>query len=283
MLNSWLQFSDGTHEMPNPWFDLPAEGSEKLVLPMDEPYVDAHNRIYKAISKKTAKRKEKHTREARKLGEVETLQKVSKSSTYKNVRIDTTELPEPFGGRRDADVVILLANPKSEVKVARRPNEHQRGIIREGLVSPEGGDFFAITDEFKGTGAYDWWYPKLADLVEKEGLGVEKVSKSIQTIELHGYHSLKFVSPMVNFPSQAYQFQLVRQAIQRGALIVIPWTVNFWQASVPELADPELLAEAKCEVVLGKPPYRRAGLTETLLEDGGYDRVVQKLKSHRFY
>jgi len=251
--------------MRNPWQDLPKQ--PPYILKVDQDYIDAHNSLYHQISKGTEKRK-------RKLGGDNS---EKRTTTYENVRIHHTAIPEPFGGRRNAPVVILLANPKAELNPQKRPNSKQTKIIRDGLVSPKGQPFFAITDSFKGTGAYEWWQPRLAQLCDEVGFDV--VVNNIQVIELHGYHSLKFTSPMKEFPSQAYQFFLVRKAIERGALIVIPWAVKHWQASVPELMKKEVLARTGAEVVLGKPPYRQAGITRTLLERGGYNKVVSKLRS----
>jgi hypothetical protein len=251
--------------MRNPWHDLPKK--PPFILKVDEEYIKAHNDLYRQISRETEKRNER-------LGKAKS---EKRNTTYEKVRIHDTAIPEPFAGRRNAPVVILLANPKAELSPDKRPNSEQTEIIRAGLVSPNGQHFFAITDAFKGTGAYGWWQPKLTQLCDE--VGFDAVVNNIQVIELHGYHSLEFVSPMKEFPSQEYQFYLVRKAIKRGALIVIPWTVKYWQASVPELMDKKKLAKTGADVVLGRPPYRQAGITETLLEDGGYKKVVRKLRS----
>ena len=236
--------------MRNPWLDLPAKAP--YVLPIDKPYVDAHNANLKDLESKVV-------REA--------------------FHIHLEAIPEPFSGRREAPVVILLANPKHEKNPKKPLSKAQRERIREGLVSSKGQPFVAILDEFKGTGAYKWWFPKLRDLCNE--VGVEVVANNIQVIELHGYHSLSFRPPVRNFPSQQYQFYLVEQAIKRGAIIVIPWAIKHWHASMPELKDRKYLAKFGCEVVRGTYPFRRAGLTPTLLERGGYAKVLKRLRMHQ--
>ena len=234
--------------MRNPWLDLPTK--RPFVLPIDKPYVDAHNKNLTGLTSKTSR---------------------------EMARIHLTAIPEPFSGRRDAPVVILLANPKHETKPKQRLSKAQRDRIREGLTAPKGQPFFAIHDEFKGTGAHKWWYPKLRDLCDE--VGTDVVANNIQVIELHGYHSLSFRPPVRNFPSQQYQFYLVEQAIKRGAVIVIPWAIKHWHASMPELKDKKYLSQYGCEVVLGTYPFRKAGLTQNLLERGGYSKVLKRLKA----
>ena len=251
--------------MRNPWFDLPEKAP--FLLPIDRPYVEAHNKLLKQTSNETSARRFNKG----------IIVDDEQLSTYDRVRIHAEAIPEPFSGIRSAPIVILLANPKLEVDPKKRPNAAQAALIKKGLTSPIGLPFFAISDEFKGTGAHNWWWPKLEQLCGD--VGFDTVANNIQVIELHGYHSLKYMSPMRNFPSQEFQFYLVRQAIERGALIVVPWTVKHWQASVPELMDKQLLRETGAEVVTGRPPYRQAGITKTLLQPGGYLKVVRRLRS----
>jgi hypothetical protein len=47
---------------------------------------------------------------------------------------------------------------------------------------------------------------------------------------------------------------------------------------MPELKDKKYLARYGCEVVLGTHT-RRAGLTQNLLERGGYSKVLKRLKA----
>ena len=58
-------------------------------------------------------------------------------------------------------------------------------------------------------------------------------------IEFHGYHSKSWIAPLVTFPSQHFGFRLVRQAMDRGALIVLGQAMRYWYAAVPGLHDYE--------------------------------------------
>lgn len=248
--------------MNNPWIDLPKEPD--YVLPDDRPYIEAHNALFKEISDETARRRASQG-----------LPPQPGRTTFENAQIHLDHLPAPFAGRHDAPVVILLANPRRDPKNSEL-TAAQLQRCRDALTAPEGTEFFPVAQEFKGTPGYNWWTARLQHLIDT--VGENAVLNGVQTIELHGYHSLSYVAPMRNFPSQDYTFWRVEQAIERGSLFVMPWTIRHWKASVPDLMNREKLADFGSDVVLGRPPYRRAEVSPKFLEDGGFDKVVERLK-----
>lgn len=68
-------------------------------------------------------------------------------------------------------------------------------------------------------------------------------------IEFHGYHSQKWKPLPAILPSQQYGFDLVSQAIDRGAVIVILRTEKPWKVAVPRLGSYARLAVAKVPLV----------------------------------
>ncbi|WP_052868676.1 hypothetical protein [Streptomyces niger] len=54
-------------------------------------------------------------------------------------------------------------------------------------------------------------------------------------MRFHGYHSEAWRILPVTLPSQAFTFDLVRQAIRRDAVIVLGRVATAWQVAVPEL------------------------------------------------
>ena len=91
------------------------------------------------------------------------------------------------------------------------------------------------------------WYigPDLAALFfgvrspgrEERPPGVPIFARRLLRVELHGYHPREWVIPRVISPSQRYGFELVRAAMDRGAVIVVARCMRHWHAAVPDLGN----------------------------------------------
>lgn len=184
----------------NPWKAIPTEAP--YVPAEDAPYVFEYNRA-------TKKRDE---------------------------QIDTKVLPDPFSGRRDAPVVVLMNNPG----LGPNDRQHARSIryaklLREDLASPQPDRHFHLTDPTEGPG-WCWWQQACKDLIDDVGL--EDLSQNLLNIDFSPYHSKTFSQrhARVRFPSQMFTFQLVQQAIDREALVICMRGWSNWLCAVPRLA-----------------------------------------------
>lgn len=185
---------------PNPWRDLPTEPD--FVLEQDREIVAAHN-----------------------------------AATTDEHRLQLHVLPEPFMGPRDAPVVLLNLNPGYHPSdVANYAQLRRASVIRGALVHELDDDeaFYFLTEEFEGTGGWNWWTRKLNPLIQKVGL--TSARRGIQVIEYAPYKSARYKSPGKILPSQIYTFNLVREAVTRDALVVVMRHHDEWLRSVPELA-----------------------------------------------
>jgi hypothetical protein len=186
----------------NPWTRIPT--SAPFVLPEDAPFVRAFNGI-------------------------------CDQDGDKQHLLNLNFPPSPFVGFHDAPLVVLLANPllvadSLPEKLEPRFLENAfRGITSEG-----GTAFWPVLDEWKETQSAQWWRPRTADLMDALG-SYEALSRKLLSIDLHGYNSLHWSTPYANFPSQAFSFYLVQEAINREATIVIARCWREWYAAVPEL------------------------------------------------
>lgn len=148
-------------------------------------------------------------------------------------RIDTHLLPEPFFGRRDAPVVILLLNPG----LGSNDREHHENrrfaeILLADLHSPNPAHHFHLSDPTQGPG-HSWWNRACRELIKD--VGHERVSRGLLSIEFSPYHSQVFAHAHMRLPSQIFGFELVRQAIARQANIVCMRGLRIWTGAVPEL------------------------------------------------
>lgn len=153
-------------------------------------------------------------------------------------RLDT--LPEPYMGSLDAPVVLLNLNPGfHHSDLTNYGSEPRASMMRQSLTHqlPPEEAFYFLTEEFKGTGGWGWWYKKLKPLIKEVGL--DRVRRGIQVIEYVPYKSQRFYGFKGRMPSQVYSFHLAHQAVERGASVVAMRRSKDWVSVVPGLAERE--------------------------------------------
>ena len=102
---------------------------------------------------------------------------------------------------------------------------------------------FCLDKEYAHKSPY--WSNKLKPLTDV--LGKKVVARKVAKIQYFPYHSQKF-KPLYKsllkeesfvsyLPSQHYNFWLVRKAIVRNALIIIPRSRKYWFQAIPELKN----------------------------------------------
>ena len=192
---------------PNPWPALPTQ--PPFVLPEDRPALEAFNRAPRQLIKG-------------------------------DFRVETRMLPEPFVGRLNAPIIILLLNPgiAAEPAVAEEDLRlHQdpefREIVRRchrQAATPYPNYFFdpAVT----GPGAR-WNGRVLRRLVGE--FGAPSVANGVTALEYFPYHSLRFAHRRLRVPSQQFTFDALRAAIQRDAVVFVTRGKAAWEEAVPEL------------------------------------------------
>ena len=65
--------------------------------------------------------------------------------------------------------------------------------------------------------------------------GLEAVTENLLVVEWFPYHSVKFKEMPSILPSQQFGFELVHEAIKRGALVVAMRSRRRWESTIPEL------------------------------------------------
>jgi len=225
--------------MLNPWLRLPKVGP--FVLPEDAPFVEEFNSV-----------QGRH------------------SEHFLDLRLP----PNPFSGLHDAPVVILLANPgigDSDLRVQRK--QENLNLLHDAIKTPGGTPFIWLSDVGQHLSPEQWWQSRTRDLKKIVGSDEELATKLL-LVELHGYHSKSWSAPLRNFPSQAYGFELVQDAMKRNATIIAARCQEYWFASIPGLRKYKRLVPK-----LNSP--RSAYLSKSNLGDEGFALVEQALKRHK--
>jgi hypothetical protein len=115
----------------------------------------------------------------------------------------------------------LSNNPgfsEEEEKLRYKQDEDFRGLMRKNLQHESlEWPFLYLHPSFGGTGRR-WWSSKLMPLIEKFSERI--VSQSILNVVFFPYPSCRFRHLKCDVPSRAYGFELVRQAMERDAVII---------------------------------------------------------------
>lgn len=177
--------------------------------------------------------------------------------------LHTGRMPEPRSGPRNAPLVLLQINPSYRTADQAEPLtladiERQRAALADES-APHG--CLAHGDA--------WWMRAFAHPLARYGR--EPVARRVCSIEYFPYPSLRFEHAHVRLPSQTYQFELVREALARDALIVVTRGLQLWLGAVPELA-----ARLDRNVLLSRNP-QRVSLSPGNLPEGGFERVLAAL------
>lgn len=195
---------------PNPWSLLPEQ--PPFVLPADEVAIRSFN---------------------------------EKASENHKLRIDDI-LPEPFVGTPDAPVVLLGNNPG--FKAERVPIKREAAFVtrlRDNLLHKQSDQpfvFFASdVDEVHRL----WWDRKFKGLLFHFGRDV--IARSVLTVEHFPYPSRLYGAGRLHLPSGAreYSYALVKNAMQRKALIVLTRGKKRWYRAVDGLESYPGLCEVR--------------------------------------
>jgi hypothetical protein len=185
-------------QMQNPWTTLPK--SNPYVLASDAPLLMSFN----------ARAAAKH-------------------------RYDTSLLPEPYFGSLNAPVVVLNLNPgwsPDDAAIHAKPTF--AAMSRSSLAHKLNPYPFLHLQPTCETPGGRWWRQRTRELAAE--VGFELLAHHLACIQFAPYHSPEYAANSPQLPSQEYNFYLVRQAIARGAEIVVMRSVSLWLSAVPELA-----------------------------------------------
>lgn len=148
-------------------------------------------------------------------------------------------LPEPFIGARDAPVILLSNNPgfsEDEEREGARQSAAFRELVRRNLLH-ESSDypFVFLHPDVGYRDGKEWWQDTLKPLLRR--FWERNVSRSILNVVYFPYPSARYRHQRRLLISQEYGFELVRDAINRQAIVVLMrrGRRKAWLTAVPEL------------------------------------------------
>jgi hypothetical protein len=194
----------------NPWRGLNVNHDGPYVLDADRPFVEAFN---------TA------------------LPRGAMPDTPSQFHIEGHLVPEPWLGRRDAPVCLLLLNPGvDQGDFAVHRDAHYRSRLA-AAISDDHAPHFHLSDA-AATPGRRWWVRALSSL--QGALDVHDpgtLHDAVSAIQLFPYHSRKLGHLGVRVPSQAASIARVHEHLARRTILVVRSWIS-WIGVVPALSDP---------------------------------------------
>lgn len=189
----------------NPWRDLDVVRDRFLIHKDDAPHVLAYNKL---------------------------------RANSKNFTIATHVPPLPYVGNPSAPIVILLANPglsrdeaNPNFRLPKKLREaNQANLLHKRIMTSE-GKRSTLFLHMQGT----WWRSRLRRLIEESS--TEVVSEGVFFANFHPYHSKSWKNINFTLPTQHYTFDLIRNAIDSDAYVLMSRNTEGWMTSIPELLD----------------------------------------------
>lgn len=158
------------------------------------------------------------------------------ASAAEQHRYDLSLFPEPFFGSPSAPVVVLNLNPGWSPDDTSIHAEHEFAAMSRSALTHSLGPYPFLHLQPTGlTPGSKWWRQRTRELISD--VGFESVARRLGCVQFAPYHSRQYAPASPRLPSQEYSFGLVRQAMDRGAEVVIMRSVNLWFRAVPELAS----------------------------------------------
>jgi len=191
------------------------------------------------------------------------------SNAKDDFRIQLDALPEPFFGNKNAPIVLLGLNPGFDDK---DPEVHSNAdfqyLLRNNyLHMPSEYPFYYLNPNFHNQGRV-WWGKILKPLLSI--FSCEKLGESLFCVEYFPYHSRHFNHTKLILLSQEYGFSIVRNAMERKAVIVMMRARKLWLEKMPGLKSyPSLMA-------LNNPQ----NVVISSRNCSGFDKIVLAIKDY---
>lgn len=203
----------------------------------------------------------------------------SQSDTYK---LRTSMLPAHFTGNiLESKIVLLASNPGFVEKEVENFYCNSKFIkMRIADLTFTRKNF--ISNDTERVSESPYWNQKLRWIIDE--VSFENTSRNISLLQFNPYHSIKFKEiPKKYFkesnsnnylPSQNYGFELLRNCIAQGKLIVVLRSKKAWFKAISELREYE--KQGKVITVKNK---RQPSLSPNNFEtENGYNQLITALK-----
>ena len=184
--------------------------------------------------------------------------------------------PSPFVGSPTSIRVLLLTknpawHPEDVVDFTEKP-EYARQMWQNLTFGNEEFPFYTLNPAFEDTFGYQWWDPRLKELIEAcdektDGKGRECVARGLFSIAFFPYHANEFNGEITELRCQKFARELVRLYRDEEVPIVITGPPALWTKALPKLAGRYYPASSR----------QASYISRGNLPKGAFDLVVEAL------
>jgi hypothetical protein len=187
-------------------------------------------------------------------------------------RINLNHTPGPRLGPVTAPVVLLMNNPSYD---PNKPSGHQDEQLTLWELESARDENYPHFVEVEPDKPKPWWKPRLKELINESGIGLEKLSRNICSIDYFPYRAREFGHDrkIIKLPSQNYTFALVRERLASGAIIIVTRGYGRWVSEIPELAG------QMNRTVFCTNSHQCSYITRRNLPVGVFDKICDRLSS----
>jgi hypothetical protein len=119
-----------------------------------------------------------------------------------------------------AEVFLLALNPGfSELDYTDLQNADYAEQWRRTLTFSTRTPFYFLDPAFAHTSGFQWWHRRLRELIAAVGLAA--VAEKVMCLEHFPYKSVSYKPLGMTVPSQAFTFELLRDAMRCGKQMVV--------------------------------------------------------------
>ncbi len=196
-----MSANSDAHALINPWLNFKI--SESMIHELDRNSVEEHNKLVEA-----------------------------------KYRFLVQLAPEPWIGNPSANILVLLANPGATTGDLAGKTQKNAELINKLSISNLKGELkeyphFFFDPQLAGTDGYIWYSKRFKHLIESTSQ--RNVASKVLSCELVPYHSFSWKKPKIMPETQKYTFKLVKDAMDRDAVILIGRGKKDWFENVPGL------------------------------------------------
>ena len=146
--------------------------------------------------------------------------------------------PEPWIGNLKGNLLVLYANPGATKDNLKRVIQEDHSKVMEKSImnlNQKNTEYphFHFDPELSGTEGSKWFESKYKWVLDATSR--QAVSRNLVTCELAPYHSVKWKVPKIMPPTQEFTYQIIRDGIERDAVILLARSARVWTQNVPEL------------------------------------------------
>lgn len=150
-----------------------------------------------------------------------------------------TELPpEPYAGRRDAPVVLLMRRPSyhpDDAKYMLKNAAFAAIMQRARAFEEQENPFYHLNKKYSKNPGFHYWNKLLKEPIRD--LDLCACSQGFLVLQLFPYKTNAGLKGQKMLPSFAFTKEILHEAIRRNAIIIQMTARQEWQRNVPELKE----------------------------------------------